>query len=187
MVLMFRDSPRSYSDRWLLDGRSGAKFASVELHWPGRDDDAPFLLPDGADMAEVIESGDLHRLPRGAWLQIDHPGVLGDLLWTTSHAFTAASDRFVETLRANGTTCFRTFPLPLRRADGELTSGYSILIVDGGDDDPIREFPPGRRAINGIDASEDVVRALRRSGVTGYSKTRPLTLMTFMTEDTVET
>lgn len=186
MALMFRDSPRTYGDRWLLHGRSGSKNAWVELHWPGRDADAPFDLPDGRDMAAVIEGGDLDRVPREAWLQVEHRGALGDLVWTTSHTFTVASERFVQTLRDHGVTCFRTLPLPLRHADGQTCTGYSIILVDGADADPIREFPPGRRAINGIDVSEEIVRLLRANAVTDLSMSRPLHLMTLMPHDTVE-
>lgn len=158
-----------YSERMVVQGRMGSSALWVELDWEGQDADAPFTLPDGRQIDEVIEAGEFASIADHVWLSVSNSGKAGDMLWTTSMAFTAVSGRLLNALRAAGAKTVEAFPLTIRRKRSPNLEGYHLVVVTGQDPNrPVREFPAGRRSTPSLDVHVDVLAELRRQGIDGF-------------------
>lgn len=159
-----------YSDRKILQGKTGRSALWVELAWEGQDADAPFTLPDGRPLDEVNTTGEFASIAEHVWLSVSNPGTAGDMLWTTSMAFTVVSTRMLEGLRQSGAAHLEAFPLTVRRKRSLNLDGYHLVVVAGDDQHgPVRGFPPGRRSTTWLDVHLDVLTELRRGGIGGLA------------------
>lgn len=157
-----------YADRFILSGYWGASFLWVELDWEGQDPDAPFTLPNGRELDEVIGSGEFDTIADQVWLSVSNSGKAGDILWTTSMAFTVISTRMLDILRQFGGVTLAAFPLATRRERSPGLHDYHLVVVGDNDDSPVRRFPAGRRSTCDLDVHAEVLQELRRQGVDRY-------------------
>jgi len=157
----------NYLGRTVIQGRSGGKRAWGNLAWEGQSE-AWNILPDGRDIWDVLQAGDLGALPP-CWINISNTGMYGDLIWNDAVMFSFVSERFVSAIEEAGFSGYQLRPLEVQPKSGDRFSGYSLLLPDKSDPDaPIRSFPFVHRPTSALDISDDVAAALRHAGVTDF-------------------
>lgn len=158
----------TYDGRVTLTGRSGGKQAWGVLSWDGQTDETMATFPDGRDVWETLQSGDLSTLPE-CWIKLTNTGALGDMMWSDAMIFCFVSDRFVQVLRSEGFGGFQVLPLEVVPKRGTRFAGYSLLLPDNASEDaPIRSFPFVFRPTVTLDVSGEVIAALTAAGVTDF-------------------
>lgn len=159
----------NYEGRTLVEGHSTKKYAWGSLRRPGLKADEGGTLPDGRKVLDVLSEGDITAL-RSTWLQVENPGVYGDMIWSTSMMTAFVSDRFVGAIRDAGFVGYQLLPLDVHPKRGEPFPGYSLLLPDNTDPDAsIRSFPFPYRATVSLDVSGEVMATLRAAGVTDFT------------------
>ncbi len=157
-----------YEGRTIIEGHSTKKYAWGSLHWPELKADEWGTLPDGREVWDVLDEGELRTL-QTTWIKVENTGVYGDMLWSGSMMTAFVSSRFASAIQNAGFRGFQLLPLEVQPKRGERFTGYSLLLPDNNNPDAaIRSFPYPYRPTVALDVSAEVMNALTEAGATDF-------------------
>jgi hypothetical protein len=155
-----------------LSGPWATRDLWVAPEWQGMPRFGPHLLPDGRDILDLIERGDIEELGFDVWFrQVEgsRGQRFGDLLWAGGLATKVVSRRFVDALEDLGVAGHvRTYPVRMfDRKMRPIEKDYVGLVEPTGGDGEIHAAHPTLRN-TGLVVSARVFEGLQERGVTDY-------------------
>lgn len=144
----------------------------VSPEWEGKLRFGPYVLPDGRDIIDLVEAGEVDELDFDVWFrqsQGSRGERFGDLLWTGGLAIKIASRRFVDALEELGVaSAVRIYPVRMfDRKMKPIEREYFGLAEPTGRDGEIHAAHPTLRN-SALVVSARVFEGLQVRGVTSY-------------------